>query len=392
MPREQRPLIAIIVLLIAAAMALEIANGRFWLNDFRVYYSAADALIHGQQVYGLPFGEDTGFFKYAPMVAIAFVPAALLPFHIAAVIHFLFIGLALILCQVGLERVLMRHLFGTYPPRMVLRGILGLVIIAVLLARELHLGNINLWLVLGAVLATEALLNDAPGRAGLLLGALWFVKPYLLLMAVPVVVFGQWRALWYALLIMLAGLFTPILVLGHATTHALTHAWFEAMAAHSSYLQSPDTLAAMVSHWSGGRWHLNNGVVIVVGGVTIFLVSMGIRRSASVERPAAFALMLWIALALVPNLVITDQEHFLFSLPLIAFLMAKLFRGTSLIPLALFLVGTFLYSLRSSDLWGNDLEAWWTSQGALGIGNLLLICATLSALFPGSKLTADPAR
>jgi hypothetical protein len=392
MPRELRTVHWITVLLVVLALLMDVVNGRFWVSDFRVYWGAADALLHGTSVYGVAFGEDTGFFKYAPIVAIAFLPAALLPFQLAAVIHVLFIGMALVLCQVALERVLMRYVFGTYAPRIALRGILGLVIIAVLLARELHLGNINLWLVLGAVLATEALLNDAPGRAGLLLGALWFVKPYLLLMAVPVVVFGQWRALWYAVLVMLAGLFAPILVLGHATTHALTHAWFEAMAAHGSYLQSPDTLAAMVSHWSSGRWHLNNGVVIVVVGVTLFLVSMGIRRSASVERPAAFALMLWIALALVPNLVITDQEHFLFSLPLIAFLMAKLFRRTSLIALSLFLVGTFLCALRSSDLWGNDLEAWWTAQGALGIGNLLLICATLSAMFPGSKLTADPAR
>ena len=84
MPREQRPLVLVIITLVAAAMVLEIVNGRFWLNDFRVYWSAADALVHHRQVYGIPFGEDTGFFKYAPIVAIAFVPFTLLPYGLAA--------------------------------------------------------------------------------------------------------------------------------------------------------------------------------------------------------------------------------------------------------------------------------------------------------------------
>ena len=42
------------------ALVLEVVNGRFRLNDLRVYVMAADALRHGQQVYGVPFGLDTG--------------------------------------------------------------------------------------------------------------------------------------------------------------------------------------------------------------------------------------------------------------------------------------------------------------------------------------------
>lgn len=379
MPRELRTVHWITAVLVLLALTMDVVNGRFWLSDFRVYWGAADALIHGMPVYGVAFGEDTGFFKYAPIVAIAFIPAALLPFKIAAVIHFVFIGLALMLCQVALERVLMRHVFGTYPPRMMLRGIVGLLIIAVLLARELHLGNINLWLVLGAVLATEALLNESHGRAGLLLGALWFVKPYLLLLAMPLVAFGHWRVLWYAALVMLVGLLAPITILGHATTHALTQAWFNAMAAHGSYLESPDTIASLAVHWSGGAWHLPKSVVIGTVGITLFMVSVFVARHATVERPASFILLLWVSLALVPNLVITDQEHFLFSLPLIALLLGKLFFRPSWVPLILFLLGAFLYALRSSDLWGNDVEAWWTSYGALGAGNLLIIGAAFAA-------------
>jgi hypothetical protein len=46
--------------MLVLALVLEVVNGRFWLNDLRVYVMAADALRHGQQVYGVPFGLDTG--------------------------------------------------------------------------------------------------------------------------------------------------------------------------------------------------------------------------------------------------------------------------------------------------------------------------------------------
>ncbi len=379
MPRELRTVHWITALLVLLALVLDVVNGRFWLSDFRVYWGAADALIHGRAVYGVAFGEDTGFYKYAPIVAIAFIPAALLPFHVAAVIHVLFLGAALMLCQVALERLLMRHVFGNYAPRMVLRGCLGLLIIAVLLSRELHLGNINLWLVLGVVLATEALLDEAPGRAGLLLGVLWFVKPYLLLMAVPLVAFGRWQVLWYAVMMMLAGLFAPIVILGHAATHALTQDWFRSMLAHGSYLHSPDTLASLLRTWTDVAWTQRTGVLVAIAGLTLFLVCLVVRRRAGGDRPAALALLLWCSLALVPNLVITDQEHFLFTLPLITFLLSHLFRKRDPIALVLFLSGAFLYGTRSSDLWGNATETLWSGHGALGIGNLLIIGAVLTA-------------
>jgi hypothetical protein len=68
------PFIVFATVLFAAIFAIEKINERFWLNDFKVYYSAAQALISGEQVYGVPFGLDTGFYKYSPFVAMLFVP------------------------------------------------------------------------------------------------------------------------------------------------------------------------------------------------------------------------------------------------------------------------------------------------------------------------------
>src|SRR5689334_7590025 len=111
MPRELRPFLIIIAVLVLAALVLEHVNGRFWLSDLQVYWSAADALLHGGRVYGVAFGEDTGFYKYAPVVALAFVPAALLPFSWIAHVHFLLIGVALGIVFVRMERLMMRNIF-----------------------------------------------------------------------------------------------------------------------------------------------------------------------------------------------------------------------------------------------------------------------------------------
>lgn len=376
MPRESRPLVLIIALLVSTALVLELVNGRFWLNDFRVYYSAASALLKGDQVYGVPFGEDTGFYKYAPVVAMGFVPFALLPYSIAAILHFVLMGVALVIAFTRLEPLLMRHAFGTYPPRILLRGVLGLLCIAVLLSRELHLGNINLWLVLGVVLATQATLEENDGLAGLLFGALWLVKPYLAFMAIPLVVAARWYILRNAVVAASVGILLPALFVGPYTWLRLHEEWLAAMGAHSGYLSSPDTFVALASVYGDTRSPFQHPrLAIAIAGTAFAALCWWLRRRSG-NDDRSLMLQIWTAFALVPHLVITDQEHFLYSLPLIAFVLGILFRGRHPFSAALFAIGMIGYATRSSDLWGSALEGRWVAAGALGLGNLLLvICA-----------------
>ncbi len=376
MPREHRPLVIVIITLVAGALALEMVNGRFWLNDFRVYYSAAAALMHGEQVYGIPFGEDTGFYKYAPIVALGFVPFALLPYTIAAILHFVLIGVALVLAFTRLEPLLMRHAFGTYPPRILLRGILCLLCIAVLFSRELHLGNINLWLVVGTILATEAALEGNDGLAGLLFGVLWLVKPYLAFMAVPLVVACRWQILRNAGIALAVGIFLPVVFLGPSSWLGLHRSWLTAMSAHSGYLHSPDTFASWAPSWFA--WYApmrHPDLIILMAGSAFTLLCLWQRRTTK-NTDRSLMLQLWTAFALVPHLVITDQEHFLYSLPLIALVLGVLFQRKHPFGVVLFVFAMIGYATRSSDLWGAGMESRWVAAGALGAGNVLLvICA-----------------
>lgn len=376
MPRELRPLPWIVVGLTVAAILLDLVNGRFWASDFRVYWSAARGLLEHGPVYGVAFGENTGFYKYAPVVAMGFVPAALLPYSLAAVLHVLLSGLLLIPILFTLERILMRHILGMHAPRMLLRQVLVLMCCAVLIARELHLGNVNLWLVLGVVVATEALLDGSDGLAGVLFGALWLLKPYLAFMAIPLVVGGHWRPLQRAALTVALALVLPLPFLGPQRWFELHREWLGAMATHSSYLTSPDTFQSMLGAVVRERTLVHPGLIIAVAALLLAGYGWYQLRSTRVQE-RSLVLPLWLAFAAIPHLVITDQEHFLYSLPLIAFVLARAFMQGAIPSTWLFVSAMALYATRSSDLWGGAVEAQLVAAGALGLGNLLLMVTAL---------------
>ncbi len=377
MPRELRLFIILVWLLVLADIVLEIVNGRFWVNDFRVYHMAAGAFIHHRPVYGEVFGEDTGLFKYAPVVLFLFVPYALLPLKFAAILHLLLDAAVLSVCFVRIERLLMRHVFSAHPPRILLRAMIGLLCIATLLVRELHVGNINLWLVLLIVMASEARCKGDNGASGILLGIAVVIKPYLLLLLIPPLVRRDRALIIGALSAIVLGALIP-LMLGPHEWLASHQAWIASMQRHMGTLESFNTIEAIASHFL----HVvlpsftGAGMFITAAIALAFATVIRIRRP---EGNATSSLEFWIPFALVPNLVITDQEHFMFSLPLILFMLGYLFNVRDRIVLACFLLAMMLYATRSSDLWGSDLFDRMELHGVLGVGNLLLIGTALLA-------------
>lgn len=247
--RPFRAFFALVLLLAVASLVLDHINGRFWLSDFRVYYNAADNLRHGLPVYNEVFGEDTGLYKYAPVVLYFFLPYTWLPFSIAGAIHCLLTGVLAAACFPVIEHNLARFLPA--PPKAGLRALLGLLCIAVLMVRELHLGNINMGLILLAVLGTDRLIAGQRKAAGILWGLVWLIKPYLLLMLVPLVIRKEWRVLRTAGATMAAGVVLPWLAQGPGTGLALTLDWLTSMRYHTRVMFSPDKLGSMLHTCTG---------------------------------------------------------------------------------------------------------------------------------------------
>ncbi|MBK8497684.1 MAG: DUF2029 domain-containing protein [Flavobacteriales bacterium] len=104
---------SIILVVVAGLLArLEVINGRFWLNDFRVYYDAANALLRVMRSMACRTGLDSGYFKYAPFMAMLYVPLALLPYSIAAGIQYALIVSAFIGSVVLADRLVRTHVLA----------------------------------------------------------------------------------------------------------------------------------------------------------------------------------------------------------------------------------------------------------------------------------------
>ncbi len=337
-------------------------NGRFWLNDFKVYYSAAKGFVEGTPIYGIPHGLGSGFFKYSPVSLLFFVPFTFLPFYLAATIYFFLI---IILFFFLYKKIIKLFDLNHQIQKKFLFFILFFTVVIVHFVRELHLGNINLILLL---LVVCMLLNWQ--KKSILLGAICFTiivltKPYLMLIGLPLLFLGKWKEIIYCVGTTFFAVIISFLIIGFSKSAILYPQWFESMLQHSEGLTSQNTIGALFETFFGFTISTNASILLLVISAIIivsylFILSKKQGRDRSFEVKF-FTLSTLIVFALLPNFLITDTEHFLYTSPLIL-LITFHFKKYSLIEKTLFIVALFLYSFSP-----------FKDFGSLGIGNLLLV-------------------
>ena len=84
-----------------------------------------------------------------------------------------------------------------------------------------------------------------------------------------------------------------------------------------------------------------------------------------------------VLISLVPNITVTDTEHFLLALPLIIYLSVILQVRPMSVVHWLIAVSFIAYGFNIYDLWGRDLSALFEYYGLLGIGNLGIIVLSI---------------
>ena len=376
--------------IVFAAIALllfvvEQINGRFWLNDLRVYYGAGEALLKGEPLYGVAHGLDSGVFKYAPMLALVYALFALLPYSIAASIQYLLITVAFVDGLRRIDRMVRVNLLSGKAQAYLPLFLIALACI-VHLHRELHLGNINMMLLWLLLVTLEQLQRGRAGLGGLLLGAAILAKPHFLLLVPLLVLHAKWRTLGAACITLLAGIVLPALVLGWADNWQVHGAWLGEMAKHNAALiyTGGDDYRAVNTIYSFAHRALLKHVVsasaveayallgLIAGAFAVFVWWNKERKA-----PQAFTVEFLVLVALVPSLTLTDTEHFLFALPLVAYVVHRLVPKAEprwlpflAVPLLLAYGGNFEDALGSfSDVL--------IHHGVLGIGSFGLIVLSI---------------
>lgn len=386
---QRRFFILITCTILLLILLMQIVNRRFWMHDFEVYYRASQAFANGSKIYGLAFGLDSGYYKYSPFALYLFLPLSLLPFAIAKIIFFLLISAAVITTLILSAHLLQYTLESakTYSNGM-LFIVLGIVSSQVF--RELHLGNVNMILLLITLIILYYILSGKQLAAGILFALVLFVKPHFIILAPLLLLRKQYKLIAISLLSLTLGSLLPALVTGISENIFLHKEWFQTMQDHNkSLLQAYDTIYSLFLHFLSYLNILNiqfyeKTVVITL----LFIVAVGFgwfvfgnimqeRKMQPQPIRQSFTIEFLILIALIPSLTITDAEHFLLSIPLILFLLGMMHIKTPFWFKIAVVVAFILYAMNIHDLIGTSLSLWLTHNGILGLGNLMLIGLTM---------------
>jgi hypothetical protein len=185
--------------------------------------------------------------------------------------------------------------------------------------------------------------------------------------------------------IALTGIFSfliPMLFLGYNQNILLYQGWIHAMREHSNYLSSHHTIPSLLHYYFGmqtGTW-FTYFLIALVCTVYFFLYFFLNRKN---ESPSQFLFVTgyFCLLAIVPNIVITDTEHFLLSLPLIVILLRYVAEKKNLLLIAAFILLIFFYEGNSTDLLGKNLSQRFEEMGLLGSSNLIIVASVLLLVF-----------
>ena len=355
-------------------------NHRFYVTDFKVYFYTAKNLIAGGRVY---FDPDY-VYKYSPFTLLLFLPYALINLKAAAVVHFFVLSFAYLITYLQIRKLLVKYFFTGIKNEGWLLSI-AVICTMIFLVKELYLGNINIILIALCLLSLIDFLNGKYRRGGILFGLVILAKPFFLILILPLLFRKKFKGIAVITMTILTGLIIPFIFLGFQRSFSLTIDWFKTLMMHTTRYESMNSIDYLFHYYLfPGIKGPSEFIIIFIAGILMTWFIMKnihletISRETNDLQNQNFVIEWFLILALLPNIVNTDTEHFLASAPVITFIVYYLAytKRFWLIPLMVILI--FFYGGNSQDALGKDLSYRLFSMGLIGLSNLLII---LMALF-----------
>lgn len=366
------------------------------MADFRVYYDAANAFLDDTQLYGKAFGVSSGFYKYSPFACLPFIPLAILPYSLASILYYLIVTVCIIWFSLYLTKFLLHEdnkSSDTSSSQIAWILTLTSLFMADHLERELHLGNVNLFLLLGAFQCFLLLHKGKYVLAGIIYGLLLLFKPHFIILLPYFIWKKQWKLILTSFVSIGCGLISPSVFKGFSKNQQLLSQWFGAMVDHNTKLEeSPNTLYGIVNHFvlqhTGGQML----VVLLLGLVAIIYILFLIHNRRILKNADVRYIEYFLLIALIPNLTHTDTEHFMWTWTLIAFIMVKIIKQEikhGWIYIALMILAFIPYTMNSPDLVGHKLRFLFDEGGLLGLANLTIIGSAVSIYIGAARLSKN---
>jgi hypothetical protein len=200
---------------------------------------------------------------------------------------------------------------------------------------------------------------EKPLFAGFYFALIVLTKPYWIMLVLPFLLAKEWKLIAYSLLHILILIGLSFFIGGFEDSWNLYNEWIQAMLAHSSYLTSTHTWFGLAEAFFSIQ-DLERFSIPVFAFVSVFLALIFYFSIDLKKRDNQF-LLASLLLAMTPNFLITDTEHFLYSIPILIYLFTRFQDFVLSLKIALVL-GLLAYAF-------NPLPQF----GSLGIGNLALL-------------------
>ncbi len=380
--RDERRFAVVVSLLFLILLILQNYNGRFWMNDFKVFYLAAKAFVAGESVYHQAFGLDSGHFKYSPFALLPFVPLSFLPYFYAKLIYYLTCTAFISLTIIASKRI-----WDVLPIGKSQQSIFILFITVIIagghLFREMHLGNINLLLLFTLLMVLWLVRGNKDKSAGLLFAVVLLFKPHFIVLIPLLVLRKKWKMLLSMLIGLGMGFLIPALFVGFTKDLSLFSEWINTIITHNNYFfDQRDTIHiifynSFVKYFVAepGIGYIATMIATIALLILVFVLWNLKNESLSNDQTLQkinFTFEFLVLIALIPSLVLTDTEHFMFSIPLVVFILIYLFTSRNLALIIASSIAFFFYLGHLGDLLGNASDVI-TKLGGLGVGNLLII-------------------
>ncbi|MFA6401467.1 MAG: glycosyltransferase family 87 protein [Salinivirgaceae bacterium] len=381
--RTARWFIVIVSFILGAFLAAELNNGRFWLNDFKVFYLAAKALLNNEQVYGVAFGLEGGFYKYSPVTLFFFMPFQLFSFQVAAILQYIIISISTI-AAILMLRQMVNEKYIEYNTKKILPLVAVFLSILILLGRELHLGNTNMILLMLIIYASKLLFEKKEITAGVVIALVILTKPYFVISFIPLLFFKQYKVIISGFITGAVLIIISFFVFGFEKGFGLYSEWMQTLFLHSSNWYVNYDIIGLLHLYFGVELkasvniYMFFGISLILSGLIFWMHQRAQKKEVNTNDGLSWMVMnIFILVALVPSCLGTDTEHFLFSLPILAMLIFQLTVYPRPIYIAFMVILVFLFAGNSSDLIGKALSQKYDEYGVLGIVNLIFVVITI---------------
>jgi len=369
-----------LALVLAAALVLAgayILHIRQDMTDFGVCYQGGKRISQGETLYREADGHLQ--FKYSPAAALFFAPLAALPSEAAKVVWYVlelaFLAVIFLVCW---------RMLPASGKKPIWVFVWTFLIELKFLARELELGQVNLFILFILTLMLYSLISRKEIRTGFLWGISLLFKPYALVFLPYFLIKKKFRALVAGIAALAAGLVLPAIFYGFKGYSVVLSEWPATLSKSTSGLLASFDNASLygfllkafpgLSGQLGGAIFLT--VFLLLAAVVLWLVRVG-RSAPMIKNPevleGAFLLIL------IPLFSPLGWNYnYLYSLPAVLLILSawRQFPRSAQFVLGVNFVMT---SASLIELWGGALFHFYTHY-ALVVLNFLVVLASLAYL------------